>query len=168
MRNTNTRKMITCAVMAALICLLTMIHIVVPATGGYIHPGDGMIMAAGFILGGPLAGVAAGIGSVLADFLLGAAVYAPATLVIKLVMGLMAGLTRRWRKWPLQLLVMFLAECVAVGGYFLYEGFMFGWPAAAMSLYMNLIQGAGGMAIGMALIALVPKILPNGALGGDI
>lgn len=167
MRDMHVRKMVMCALLAALICLLTLVHITIPATGGYIHPGDGMIMAAGFLLGGPLAGLAAGLGSLLADILVGAAFYAPATFVIKLLMGLLAGLLGKTRNWAVRIGIMTLAELIMMGGYLVFEGVTVGWAAAAAGIYMNAIQAVGGIAIGAALIALAPKVLPKGYLSEE-
>ena len=66
------------------------IRIPTPGTGGYIHPGDALVILSGIILG-PLYGfLAAGLGSCLSDFLGGYFFYVPATFLIK---GLVALLT---------------------------------------------------------------------------
>ncbi|MDD3243553.1 MAG: ECF transporter S component [Eubacteriales bacterium] len=167
MKDKKIRRMVLCALFAALVCLMTLVHINIPATGGYIHPGDGMIMAAGFVLGGPFAALAAGLGSLLADLWVGAALYAPATLVIKALMGLLAGLVGKTKSWWVRIGVMALAEVIMLAGYFLFEGFVVGWVAAAAGIYMNLIQAVGGVAIGAALVALAPRVLPKGMLSQE-
>jgi len=62
---------------------------------------------------------------------------------------------------------MALCEAIMLAGYFLFEGFAVGWAAALAGVYMNAIQAAGGIAIGAALLALAPRVLPKGLLGGE-
>ena len=58
------------------------------ATQGYINLGDAFVILSGLVLG-PFGGlVVGGIGSALADILLGYAYYAPYTLIIKGLEGL--------------------------------------------------------------------------------
>ena len=58
--NSNLKKIIMTALYAALACVATMsIRIPTPGTGGYIHPGDAIVILAGIILG-PVYGMLAG------------------------------------------------------------------------------------------------------------
>ena len=58
--NSNLKKIIMTALFAALACVATMsIRIPTPGTGGYIHPGDAIVILAGIILG-PVYGMLAG------------------------------------------------------------------------------------------------------------
>lgn len=72
------------ALFSASITVMTayILHIPIP-TGGYIHLGDTLIYLAACLLPLPYAVAAASIGAGLADVLSGAAMWAPATLVIK-------------------------------------------------------------------------------------
>ena len=59
----NTQKLVLTALFAALTCVATMIiRIPTPGTGGYIHPGDALVILSGIILG-PLYGFLAAISS---------------------------------------------------------------------------------------------------------
>ena len=91
--NTNLKKIIMSALFAALACVATMsIRIPTPGTGGYIHPGDAVVILSGIVLG-PLWGLlAGGIGSALADLLGGYFIYVPITFIIKGMVALTAGL----------------------------------------------------------------------------
>ena len=82
MKHEKTVKLVLAALFAALCSVATMlIHIPIPATNGYINLGDGVVLLGAFLLG-PVYGMAAGgLGSMLADLLLGYAAYAPGTLV---------------------------------------------------------------------------------------
>lgn len=49
--NNNLKKLILAALFAALSCVATMsIRIPTPGTGGYIHPGDAIVILSGVIL----------------------------------------------------------------------------------------------------------------------
>lgn len=66
-----------------------------PATGGYFNLGEAVIYIAA-ILSGPLtAAIAGGVGATLADLSTGYGIFAPATLVIKFIEGLLAGILVR-------------------------------------------------------------------------
>ena len=85
------RNLVYTAMMAALVAVATLfIHIPIPMQSGYCNLGDALILCSGALLG-PWAAAAAAVGSAMADLLLGYAVYAPATAVIKGAMGWIAG-----------------------------------------------------------------------------
>ena len=61
--NANLKKLVTAALFAALACAATMaVRIPTPGTGGYIHPGDAVVILCGVILGPGWGFLAAGIG----------------------------------------------------------------------------------------------------------
>lgn len=112
------------ALMAAMACVATMvIKIPIPATGGYINLGDCIVLLSGIILGPVYGGIAAGLGSALADLLGGYVAFAPATFIIKGLMAVVAALLIRdiSRKNILNVLfVGFIAEVIMVVGYFVF------------------------------------------------
>ena len=147
MKHDKLTRLILAALFAALTCAATMlIHIPMPATNGYINLGDCVVLLSAFFLG-PVYGMAAGgIGSMLADLLLGYAFYAPGTLVIKGLTALTAALILKalHGKTGAMLVVMVL-------GYFAYESLILGYGmAAAASIPGNAIQGAAGIIVGIA------------------
>jgi uncharacterized membrane protein len=92
-RDLNVEKLILTGLMTALVTVTTIvIAIPIPFTNGYIHPGDSMIFLAVLILGRGRGALAAGVGSALADVILGYVVWAPFTLAIKGFMAFAAGL----------------------------------------------------------------------------
>ena len=164
MKARKTYLVVLAAILMALTVVVTWVgHIPVPLPiqGAYIHPGDSVIYLSGYLLGPVWGAAVGGIGSCLADLLSGAAIYAPATLVIKAVMGLIAGLMFRMRR-PYALggiLAMLGASLWMCLGYFLYEWMLYGVGNAWASLPFNLIQAAGGVIIG-ELLLLVTRKLP--------
>ena len=96
MKHDKLLKLVLAAIFAALTCVATMlIHIPMPATNGYINLGDGMVLLGAFLLGPAYGFAAGGLGSMLADLLLGYASYAPGTFVIKGLTALAAALSLR-------------------------------------------------------------------------
>lgn len=160
MRDRQIQRLALGGLMAALVLLLTAaLKLPVPATGGYIHLGDGMIFLAAWLLG-PYAALCAAIGSALADLMGGYIIYMLPSFLIKGAMGYLAGKTLRSANGFKRLLILIVAELIMVSGYFLFEGFMMGWAAAVASVPMNLIQGAGGVLLGLGF-CILGKRLPQ-------
>jgi len=91
----------------ALVALATMsIQIPVPQTRGYINLGDTVIFVFAMLFGARIGALAGGVGSALADLLTGYAHWAPFTLVIKGIEGLLVGLLASGEKsYPVRVLV---------------------------------------------------------------
>ncbi|MCS7136271.1 MAG: ECF transporter S component [Nitrososphaerota archaeon] len=80
------------AVFTSLVAVATMvISVYVPATRGYFNLGETMIYFTALTMGPGIAAFAGGVGSMLADLVLGYYYYAPATLLIKAAEGALAG-----------------------------------------------------------------------------
>lgn len=165
--NTDNRlkTMITAALFAALACGATMsIRIPTPGTGGYIHPGDAIVILSGIVLGPGWGFLAGGIGSALADLLGGYFIYVPITFMIKGLVALTCGIIyRRIKKTPgtryAAVILGGISDIVLVaGGYFLCEAPMYGAAGAAASIPANLIQGTGGLVIACLLYPIVISV----------
>lgn len=156
--NTNLKKIVMTALFAALACVATMsIRIPTPGTGGYIHPGDAVVILSGIILG-PIWGLlAAGIGSAMADLLGGYFIYVPITFAIKGIIAWIAGiiyhrLGRTSKSQYKAVILGGIADIILVaGGYFICEIPLYGVSAAMASVPANLIQGLSGLIIAFAL-----------------
>ena len=152
------RRLTYAAVFAAIVCVMTMIVKVPTPTKGYMNLGDVAVLLAGFMLGGVYGGAAAGVGSALADLFAGYMVYAPATFVIKwltaAVAAIIFGKTRRGT--AAAILSGIVGEAVMVLGYFVFEIFISGGAAAALTgVPMNLLQGAVGVILSTLLYSLL-------------
>ncbi len=151
-KKNHTKTLVVSSILAALIFVFTfLIRFPVNANGAYMNIGDSVIYCAGMIVSAPWAAAAAGIGSMLADVLLGGGIYIPATLVIKALMGLVCALMMKKAG-----IVKFMIACVIGGaimtvGYGVFEWALFGWTYAAGTLTFNLIQWAAGVAVAVAL-----------------
>lgn len=157
------RKIAYGGILTALVLVATMFLQIPNGQGGYVNLGDGVIFASALILG-PFAGVVGAIGSALADLLLGYTFYVPATLVIKGLMGLVAGIMLKYdkkNKYFYTAFVFMICELIMIGGYFLYECFLYGVPGAIPNILPNLIQAIAGIAVGLASLPIVNKIFES-------
>ncbi|MCI8512855.1 MAG: ECF transporter S component [Lachnospiraceae bacterium] len=162
MQRQSTKKMVLAAVFAALCCVMTMsVRIPTPGTGGYIHPGDAMVVLCGIFLDPMTAFFAAGIGSCMADLLGGYFIYVPITFAIKGLIALWGSIVYRrlvshGRSPYLAVVCCGLIDVALVaGGYCLCESFLYGPAAALASVPSNLTQGAGGLLIAWVLYPLL-------------
>ncbi len=133
------RRLAYGGLLTAVIAALTA-YVKVPIPGGYFHPGDGAIALASALLG-PYAAIPAALGSFLADVLSGYLQYAPYTLVIKGLMGFVAG----WGLMSCRLcvksvLALVCAGAILVGGYFATDLIMGGIGLAWADLPWNALQ----------------------------
>lgn len=164
--NNNLKKLILAALFAALSCVATMsIRIPTPGTGGYIHPGDAIVILSGVILGPVWGFLAGGIGSALSDLIGGYFIYVPITFVIKSLVALAAGLLyqkvgKNQKSRYIAVILGGVADIILVaGGYFVCEFFIYGAGSAA-SIPANIIQGVGGLVISCILYPILISI-PN-------
>jgi len=96
-QQTSTRLSVT-AVFTALVTAATMVFsISVPQTRGFFNIGETMVYTSAFLFGPLVGSFSGGVGSMLADILLGYPHYAPATLIIKACEGGAVGFLARKR-----------------------------------------------------------------------
>ncbi|MBQ6907589.1 MAG: ECF transporter S component [Clostridia bacterium] len=150
------------SMIAALCCVATMIIKIPSPLKGYLNLGDCVVLLSGFMLSPVYGFLAAGIGSALADLFSGYAVYAPATFVIKGVMALIAyyGFKLTQRKLGAassRIISCIIAEIVMVLGYFVFEGFMYGFAPSAVNIPANAVQGIAGLILGVILVRIFEK-----------
>ena len=140
----------------ALLTLFASIPLPAGSGGAYLNAGDAAIYAAAWALG-PIGGaVTAGVGSALADILHGSVVYAPATLIIKALMGLLTGLLLK----RVRLAAPAIAGLVMPAGYFAFEYLVYR-ESAVFGLWTNAIQYVFGVAAGIVLIAALSRVFPK-------
>lgn len=163
----NMKKWILSALFAALTCAATMsVRIPTPGTGGYIHPGDAIVILSGIVLGPVFGFLAGGIGSAMSDLLGGYLTYVPITFLIKGLVALFAGLSYRRilsRSASPKRLTFAIASggildiILVTGGYFFFEFLLYGAGAAA-SIPANLIQGLSGLILSLLLYPLLASV----------
>jgi len=150
------------SLLAALCCVATMIIKIPSPLKGYLNLGDCVVLLSGWLLSPAYGFAAAGIGSALADIFSGYIVYAPATLVIKGIMAVVAhfcfhGLHNKLGNTPSRIIGGALAEIEMILGYFLFEGFMYGFMPSVVNIPANAVQGVAGLIIGAILVKIFDK-----------
>jgi len=156
------QRVVVAALLSALICVATMVIKIPTPLKGYVNAGDGFILLGAALLSPTYAFLAGGLGSALADILSGYSSYAPATFVIKGLMALVAALIIKKLKESnskgiLKIIPALVAEIIMVLGYFVYEGFLYGFGPSAVNIIPNLLQGVAGIIIGLTLIGVFDK-----------
>ena len=175
-KSDNTLIFVTTAMMTAMVMIATTFF-KVPNAMGYIHLGDGFVLLAAIILPKKYACFAGGVGAGLADIYGGYAVWAPWTLVIKIVMVLIVQLffdflTKRASNGKhiakiagipfAELFAYVLAVLWTVSGYYVAQGFISGnWVAPIADVPGNVLQAS----VGAVITILVSVALGKTALG---
>ena len=160
------KRLVYTAAFAAL-CCIAMWLLVIPLPYGYFNVGDVFVLLAGWCLGPLFGGLAAGLGSALADVFSGYALYAPATLVIKALMSVLAYYVYRLMKKCVgkpsldflpRVVAAIAAEVVMVLGYFAFDAILYGLAGGAAGLFGNTMQGTicavGGVTLVLAMRAI--------------
>jgi hypothetical protein len=175
-KSDNTLIFVTTAMMTAMVMIATTFF-KVPNAMGYIHLGDGFVLLAAIILPKKYACFAGGVGAGLADIYGGYAVWAPWTLVIKIVMVLIVQLffdflmkrasngkhIAKIAGIPFaELFAYVLAVLWTVSGYYVAQGFISGnWIAPVADVPGNVLQAS----VGAVIAILVSVALGKTALG---
>ncbi len=156
----STKRIITAAMLAALTFIATIVIKIPSPLNGYLNLGDSLVLLTGSLLSPTLAFLAAGIGSAMADAVSGFFIYIPATFIIKGVMALLVSLIMKHSKGKKLLSKIIggvLAEIIMVAGYYIFEGFLYGFGASMINIIPNALQGIVGFIIGMILVKLFYK-----------
>lgn len=155
MKNLSAKELCIKGLLIALVAVATMvINVPVAATSGYIHLGDSVILISSIFFGWEYGLIAGGVGSMLADVLGGYAHWAPFTLVIKAIMGLVIGKLANYEGakgnfFSARNLIAASAGIVwMVFGYLIAGTILKGSFAVALtSVPSNVVQGVGGLVI---------------------
>lgn len=154
------------AVFAAL-CAVSTLVVVIPLPTGYFNTGDVFVLLAGWCLGPLYGGVAAGVGSAVADIISGFAIYAPVTFFIKGAVAVTAYclfvLFRKWiKREPLAFLAhsfsALIGEAVMVLGYFAYESVLYGLGGAFAAILGNTLQGVCCTVLATIIVSLLRSV----------
>ena len=156
----NTGKLVMAAMLAALTCVATMIIKIPSPLKGYLNRGDCVVLLSGWMLTPGYGFLAAGFGSALADIFSGYVMYAPATFVIKGLMALIAYygyqmLHKKFNTSISNVVSGILAEILMVLGYFVFEGFLYGFGPSVVNIPANTVQGIAGLILGCVLVKML-------------
>lgn len=151
MKNSKLLKMIYTALFTALIFLFTR-FIQIPVATGYVHLGDSLVYIVSSVMGGPWAFFAAAVGESLADIASGWISYAPATLIVKLLIAVpFVFISKKSEKilTPVSALVTIPAGAVTVIGYYIAIDKAY----AVVNIPGNVIQAVGSAIVFVILAA---------------
>jgi uncharacterized membrane protein len=152
------KELVKTAVFATLIFLATA-FLKIPLTYGYIHAGDIVLFVSCYFMKPRYSLISAGIGSMFADLMAGFAIYMPVTLVVKAAMALIAGTIMYKNTDVYKLITGYVAASVfMVFGYWVFEGFLYGWMPATLNVPLGLIQPAVGIAVATPLVLFFKKV----------
>ena len=163
MKDTNaTKKIVLASMLAALTCVATMIIKIPSPLKGYLNLGDCVVLLSGWMLGPVYGFLAAGIGSALADLFSGYIIYVPATFVIKGLMALVAyagfkALNKKLGDLTSRIITGICAEIIMILGYFVFEGFLYGFAPSVVNIPANAVQGVAGLILGCLLVKVFEK-----------
>ena len=142
------------------------VRLPLPATQGIFTLADLAIFFAAFAFGPYSAAIAGGAGTALIDVIGGTAQYAPISLLVHGLEGLVAGaIAAAGKKGPREIVLWIIAGAAGIilvaGGYFLAEVVFFGGPATAVTEVLpNVAQGGIGAVGGALLTAAVRRAYP--------
>lgn len=158
----QTKNLVTASLLAALTCVATMVIKIPSPLNGYINLGDCIVLLAGWLLQPMYGFLAAGIGSGMADLFSGYASYAPATFLIKGLMALAAhyiftAMKKSSGGTVARAVSGVVAEAIMVGGYLLFESFLYGFAPSLVNVPANCVQGVAGLIIGVILVKIFEK-----------
>jgi len=168
LKHDTIKKLTFAAMFAAIITVMTaFIKVNTGIDNGYIHFGDAMIYLAASTLPAPFAIAAAAIGGSFADILAGAAVWAPATAIIKALNVLPFLFVSGKIASKKSVAVSLLSGCITVFGYFIAESMLYSVASAAVSVPFSLLQAGGSTVLfavfGTALDKVhIKNLIPGG------
>jgi uncharacterized membrane protein len=163
-------KLALAAIFGALAAEVTMAFVIpIPATNGYFNLGETIVYTAALVFG-PFVGGFAGGSVAIADILVPyGAPFAPGTLVIKGLEGIIVGsLNRKLQKYTSNL-GLSAAISVVVGGlemvtgYFIYEQLFLGYSMAAalVEVPFNIVQMIVGLIVAVPIMYVVHRVFPQ-------
>ncbi len=156
------------SVFAALVCVATLTLVITIPPAGYFNVGETVIYTAALLFGPLVGGVAGGVGAAIAD-MMGFALFAPGTLVIKGLEGAIVGFLSSKIQKRIGNLTLSATISVAIGGlemvagYFIYEQLVVGYTFfnALSEVPLNILQMLVGLAVAVPIMYAVLRVFPQ-------
>lgn len=150
------------AILAGVTAALTLLVRIPSPARGYFNLGDVVITFTALTLGPLTALFSGGLGTAAADLIGGFPQWAPISLVVHGVQGLIIGLIARLRPASLGLAIGagVAGVLVMAGGYLAGGSILVGFGAELEELPGNLVQSAAGIVLGIPLSLAVRRAYP--------
>ncbi len=149
-------------ILTALTTAVTMALVVpFPPTRGFFNLGDAMVFFSALTFGMRAGAICGGVGSAIADILLGFGYFAPITLVAKGSEGLVAGAIGRTNRGApaAKFLGVTVGALCMVSTYFVAEWVLYGIGPAIAEIPVNVAQVLIGGSIGIVLSIAVSNLI---------
>lgn len=147
--NLKLRIIVFTGLFAALVCVLTMIHL--PIGNGYIHVGDSLIYLSSMLLPFPCGLITGGIGGGLSDLFSGYPAYILPTFTIKVLNSLVIYIVaKRGEKLVnfRSVIAVIISGIITVFGYYLVAVILYGgFKAQIATIPGNVVQAVGSAVI---------------------
>ncbi len=165
MRNEKVKLMCLASIFTAVVFVFTA-YLHIPSHTGYTHVGDGFVYLVACILPLPYAMFVGAGGALLADCLTGFAIWAPGSVIIKIVTVMFFSRKNKKIISLRNILALFPAWTVCIGGYYLYESLITGNFAAPLSgipgyITQSVLSSILFIAVGLAMDKLNIKKMIN-------
>lgn len=166
MRNNDVLKIVMAGSFIALVTVTTYIGIPWPFTaGGYMHLGTLTALIIAISYGKEYGAISGGIGMFIFDIFSPYAIWAPGTLVVRLLMGYFVGKIAYDSKTGEQglsfarnLIAIVVGAVIMIIGYYLYEAiFLTDFRAAIFSISGNVVQFTLGL-FALVIVPLIKKV----------
>lgn len=165
------REIAVAAVMTALtVVAATLLR--VPAFGArlYFHFGEAVLCTAALIGGRRLGAAVGGVGSFLADIVLGLMVWAPVSLVVHGLEGYIIGRASDGRGGAKDLKALLQGVALMVAGYAAAAWAIYGKAAVPVEIAGDVVQGGVGIVtawfVSSAIRRAYPALIPRGWIDG--
>ena len=159
--NSNTKQSIRLLTFSAVFCAIVYVattFVRIPVVIGYVHIGDAFIYLAAAMLPLPYALGIGAVGAGLAD-LIGYPLYAPGTIIIKMLMVLFFTSKKDKILCAHNVTAVVPAGVVCVGGYYLYEVILTSsFSAPVAGIVFNVAQAAASAVVFLAVGCAFDKL----------
>lgn len=144
----NSKEISIYGLFIALVYIATTINIQIgPTSGGLFHLGNVMSFTIALVFGKKAGAISGGIGMALFDILSPYAIWAPFTLVIRLIMGYVIGYfafkasSNKKQSIINNTFGLVISFIIMIIGYYIAEGIIYGnWIVPIQSVFANILQ----------------------------
>ncbi len=154
----KTQTLVLMGLYAALVTGVTISTSVQYGAGGYFNLGDVVVLLLASITPFTQAVVAASVGSMIADLLVGAAYYTVFTGIIKALMVFAVFSCRKFLNTKFYFIAFILSSTIMLVGYGIVDGFVLGGYSFLASCLANLPQAIIGSVLSIAMFPFTKKI----------